>query len=69
VRWQKEVRANALARSTETFDFIEGFMRNMGGDDHILIFELEGKFVGMAGISSKESQAETFSLPWNHGKD
>jgi putative acetyltransferase len=50
IRRQKEVRANTLALITETIDFTEGFLKSMGGDDHIRIAELHGKVVGVAGV-------------------
>lgn len=50
MRRQKEVRAHTLALPTETIEFTEGFLRSMGGDDHVLVSELEGKVVGMVGI-------------------
>ena len=50
MRRQKDVRANTLALITETIDSTEGFLKVMGGDDHILITEIEGNAVGMVGI-------------------
>ena len=50
MRRQKEVRANTLALATETIALTEVFLRNMGSDDHVLVAELKGKVVGMAGI-------------------
>lgn len=44
-RRQKEVRANILVLPTETIDFTDGFLKSMGGEDHILVSELEGKVV------------------------
>lgn len=44
MRRQREVRANILAPPTETIDFTEGFL---GGNDRILVSEIEGKVVGM----------------------
>jgi putative acetyltransferase len=49
MRRQKE-RAHTLALPTETIEFTEGFLRSMGGDDHVLVSEAEGKVVGMVGI-------------------
>lgn len=45
MRRQKEVRAHTLALPTETIEFTEGFLRSMGGDDHILVSESGGKVV------------------------
>lgn len=50
IRRQKDIRAHTLALPTETIEFTEGFLRSMGGDDHVLVSELEGKVVGMVGI-------------------
>jgi putative acetyltransferase len=50
MRRQKEVRAHTLALPTETIEFTEGFLRSMGGDDHILVSESGGKVVGMVGV-------------------
>jgi len=61
MRRQKEVRANTLALTTETIAFTEGFLGNMGIDDHILVAELEGKVVGMVGIHLLKSARQRHS--------
>jgi len=63
MRRQKKVRTNTLALSTETIDFTEGVLRSMGGDDHILISELEGKVVGIVGIHFLKSARQRHIQP------
>ena len=61
MRRQKEVRANTLALNTETTALTEVFLRNMGSDDHVLVAELKGKVVGMAGIHLLKSARQRHS--------
>lgn len=61
MRRQKDVRANTLSLITETIDFTEGFLKGMGGDDHMLIAEIEGKVVGMVGIHLLKSARQKHS--------
>lgn len=61
MRRQEEVRAHTLALPTETVEFTEGFLRSMGSDDHMLVSELEGNVVGMAGIHLLKSVRQRHS--------
>lgn len=61
MRRQEGIRANTLALTTETIAFTEGFLGNMGIDDHILVAEFEGKVIGMIGIHILKSARQRHS--------
>lgn len=51
MRIQNGVRENTLGIISETVMKSESFIRNLDGDSHLLVAEVDGKVVGVVGLS------------------
>lgn len=51
MRIQDGVRENTLGIISDTVMKSEGFLKNLDGDSHLLVAEVDGKVVGVVGLS------------------
>ncbi|WP_292389098.1 GNAT family N-acetyltransferase [Methanosarcina sp. UBA5] len=61
MRCEGKKSGHTLSLPTEKIDFTEGFLGSMGGDDHVLVSELEGKVVGMVELHFLKSARQKHS--------
>lgn len=56
IRHQSSVQSSTLALASERLEDNRRFLEHLGSDDHILVAEVDGRVVGMAGLHVKQGK-------------